>query len=114
MSWTRRSDSVRCGFTSVQTMMGLRSSTQSPIALGRNCFAGSGWQTFSSRQLSDRLGPSLEYGSVAWMSNSLGKHDAFLVSVFLKDIVDHECWYDGRPLPVEAWDAGKTYVFDLR
>jgi hypothetical protein len=48
------------------------------------------------------------------MSNSLGKDDAFLVSVFLKDIVDHECWCDGRPLPVETWDAGKTYVFDLR
>ena len=47
-------------------------------------------------------------------SASLGYEDAFLVSVFLKDIVDHECWYNGRSVPVETWDAGKTYVFDLR
>ncbi|MCK1654081.1 helix-turn-helix transcriptional regulator [Bradyrhizobium sp. 149] len=47
-------------------------------------------------------------------STSLGYDDAFLASVFLKDIVDHECWYNGRPVPVETWDAGKTYIFDLR
>ncbi|SCB09945.1 Helix-turn-helix domain-containing protein [Bradyrhizobium shewense] len=47
-------------------------------------------------------------------SASLGYDDAFLASVFLKDITDHECWYNGRPVQVESWDAGKTYIFDLR
>jgi len=45
---------------------------------------------------------------------SLGYDDAYLVSVFLKDIVDQEFWYNGRPVPVEAWEAGKTYIFDLK
>jgi AraC family transcriptional regulator len=56
----------------------------------------------------------LQFDKPIEQSASLGFDDAFLVSVFLKDIVDHECWYNGRPVPVETWDAGKTYVFDLR
>ncbi|MDE5451769.1 AraC family transcriptional regulator [Bradyrhizobium sp. CSA112] len=55
----------------------------------------------------------LQFDKPIEQSASLGYDDAFLVSVFLKDIVDHECWYNGRPVPVETWDAGKTYVFDL-
>lgn len=47
-------------------------------------------------------------------STSLGYDDAFLASVFLRDIVDHEFWYNGRPVQVDTWDAGKTYIFDLR
>ncbi|WP_315767024.1 MULTISPECIES: AraC family transcriptional regulator [unclassified Bradyrhizobium] len=56
----------------------------------------------------------LRFDAPIEQSTSLGYDDAFLASVFLKDIVDHECWYNGRPIPVETWDAGKTYIFDLR
>jgi AraC-like DNA-binding protein len=56
----------------------------------------------------------LKFDTPITQSESLGYDDAFLVSVFLKDIVDHECWYNGRPVRVESWDAGKTYIFDLR
>jgi AraC-like DNA-binding protein len=56
----------------------------------------------------------LQFDKPIEQSASLGYDDAFLASVFLKDIVDHEYWHSGRPVPVEAWEAGKTYIFDLR
>jgi hypothetical protein len=55
-------------------------------------------------------GTELQFDKPIEQSASLGNDDASLVSVFLKDIVDHECWYNGRPLPVETWDAGETYA----
>ncbi|CCE10831.1 Transcriptional regulatory protein (fragment) [Bradyrhizobium sp. STM 3843] len=56
----------------------------------------------------------LKFDTPIEQSTSLGYDDAFLVSVFLKNIVDHECWYNGRALPVGTWNAGNTYIFDLR
>jgi AraC family transcriptional regulator len=44
----------------------------------------------------------LQFDKPIEQSASLGYDDAFLVSVFHKDIVDHECWYNGRPVPVET------------
>jgi len=44
----------------------------------------------------------------------LGYDDAFLLTVQLKDIVDHEYWLDGQSVRNGPIRAGMTYVHDLR
>ncbi len=44
----------------------------------------------------------------------LSYDDAFLVTLQLRNIVDHEYWLNGRALAVEPIGAGKTYIHDLR
>jgi AraC family transcriptional regulator len=43
-----------------------------------------------------------------------GYDDAFLVTVQLEDVADHEYWLDGQALTVDPLRAGATYVHDLR
>lgn len=47
-------------------------------------------------------------------SEPIGYDEAFLVSVFLKTLADYETWYNGRSKPKAIWEAGQTYIFDLR
>jgi AraC family transcriptional regulator len=56
----------------------------------------------------------LKFDSPIEQTESLGYDDAFLVSVWLKSHVDHEVWLNGRPVPVDVYSAGSTYIFDLR
>jgi AraC family transcriptional regulator len=47
-------------------------------------------------------------------SEPIGYNEAFLVSVFLKTLIDHEAWYNGKAMLTRTWKAGQTYIFDLR
>jgi AraC-like DNA-binding protein len=44
----------------------------------------------------------------------LGFDDAFLVTVHLKDVADHDYWLNGRALNVEPLRNGATYIHDLK
>jgi AraC family transcriptional regulator len=44
----------------------------------------------------------------------IGYDDAFLVTVHMKDIPDHEFWLNDRVIDVEPIKAGTTYIHDLR
>ncbi len=49
------------------------------------------------------------------LSEPLPYDDAFLVSVLLLPVADHELWKNGRPVSVnEVREAGHTHFFDLR
>lgn len=57
----------------------------------------------------------LKFGSpMREKSEPIGYDEAFLVSIFLKTLVDHETWYNGGATPIKTWEAGQTYLFDLR
>jgi AraC-like DNA-binding protein len=56
----------------------------------------------------------LQFDTPIEQTEPLGYDDAFLVSVWLKSHVDHEVWLNGRPVPVDVYSAGSTYIFDLR
>jgi AraC family transcriptional regulator len=44
----------------------------------------------------------------------IGYDDAFLVTMQLKDVPDHEFWLNGRAIDVAPIKAGATYIHDLR
>jgi AraC family transcriptional regulator len=43
-----------------------------------------------------------------------GYDDAFLVTVQIEDVPDHEYWVDGQAIVVEPLRAGAAYIHDLR
>jgi len=48
------------------------------------------------------------------MTSPLGSNDAYLICLNLKKQATHELWCNGRPVCSTAYEAGTTYVLDLR
>jgi AraC family transcriptional regulator len=48
------------------------------------------------------------------LTTPIAREDAFLVALQLRDCVDHELWFDERPVRVPAYLAGLTSFYDLK
>ena len=48
------------------------------------------------------------------MTSPIGSDDAYLICLNLKMQTTHELWCDGRPACSTAYEAGATYLLDLR